>query len=103
MTNAITDILLGHIRAGMKPRAIATLYGVTDQAVRDLVKSRGWNRPAPAMTEPAADAPATLLVDTPQKTITCRLVLAAGRDFRMEWIRISLPRVPTLHGQFQGA
>lgn len=93
------DVLVGHIRAGMKPRAIADLYGVTDQAVRELVKARGWNRPAPA----AAEITPAALVETPEKTIVRRLVLAAGRDFRMEWVRISLPRVPTLHGPFQGA
>lgn len=95
------EILLGHIRAGMKPRAIADLYGVTDQAVRELVKARDWNRPAPAA--PTAAPASRALVDTPSKIVTRREGLPHFRSRIVVEFAISLPRVPTLHGQFQGA
>ena len=90
---------------GLSIAEIAERHHVVPHTVRELFRRRGWTK-ARALAlhgQSAPDIPAApSLVDTPEKTIVRKEVMAEGRGFRKVWISISLPRIPTLHGHFAG-
>lgn len=95
------DIMQADIDAGLTGAAMGRKYGVSDVAVNAHIRKMGM-RPAP---EPASvkSLASNEPVATPFKIVTRKTVMLEGRDFRMAEILITLPRIPTLHGHFQGA
>lgn len=79
------------LRAGLGRAEIAARYGVSVTAVYKRIVAITGRDPYALMPD---------LPETSAKIVTRRDVLDDGRDFRMKSIRISLPRIPTLHGQF---
>lgn len=87
-------VLIADIRRGLTNSEIADRHGVSRQSLGIHVRRMGWRADAALSPGPTA---------TPHKIVVRREVMVEGRDFDTRWIAISLPRIPTLHGHFQGA
>lgn len=85
------DVVVALARKGLNQAEIAARCGTSAKAVNILLADL-------VARDPLALLPA--LPETPAKIVTSREILDDGRDFRTKWIRISLPRIPTLHGHF---
>lgn len=78
-------IILTDLARGMSYDVMAEAYGVSAETVRVYVRRNGWTRAT-------GDAPAPLpniVTESARKIVNDRSV--------------SLPRIPTLHGEFQEA
>lgn len=77
-------IILADLARGMSYVAMANAYGVDPETVRSYVRRNGWTRQADG-------APVA-----PKIVTECARKIVNERG-------VSLPRIPTLHGEFQEA
>lgn len=92
------EVLIADLRAGLNYTEIARRHGVFPQSVGRHIRKMGWVNPgnsgAAALGGPS---------ESQSKVVVTRQVMVDGRYFRTAEVNISLPRIPTLHGHFQGA
>jgi hypothetical protein len=103
------DILQAEMAAGLNDYAIAEKYGLVRQTVTAHINKHGWRKARRAAEEQAkaearAAAQRRYPCDTAAKVVRKRETLVFfGKKMRVEEHFISLPRVPCIHGHFQGA
>jgi len=93
------DVILGHIKSGMKRSEIARLYDVLPSNVTYIMKTRGWNSVEQADAQPAQ----LELIETSEKIVRTHRTFAPGSRFDIVEVLISLPRIPTIHGHYVAA
>lgn len=86
---------------GLSMTEIARRHGASPDAVYRMFAARGWSRGRKTAPAPADHPPP--LRETSAKIVTYRDVMIEGREFMLRRMAISLPRIPTLHGHFEGA
>lgn len=91
------DVILAGLHAGRTLAQIARHHHIS----YDTLKSHALKHDLKASRQD--DAPTTMLQETADKIIRFRNALTPGRDSRVIRIAISLPRIPTLHGDFAAA
>jgi hypothetical protein len=103
------DVIKADVDAGLSIRAIGCKHGVSNQSVRERINRMGWRDAEKAAAKAAAAAALAAAerrypTDTPAKVVRKRdCYVFLGRDMVRETQFISLPRLPSIHGHFQGA
>jgi hypothetical protein len=93
------EVVKADIDAGMSRKEMGCKYGVHPSAIDRLVRLRGWGKKTPTSVEPKSP-PRPILRET-QRAVVIERVVMSTRGPRC--LRISLPRIPTLHGEFGAA